>query len=625
MRADDGDLVRKAQAGEECAFAALVERYRDMVYGLTYHYLGNFDDSRDAAQEAFVHSFLRLRDLRDPDRFAPWLRRTAMNVCADALRRRGARLLSLEHLEDMPDGIAFSVGAPTPSTDIVERLAAQMAVREALQRLSARTRLTVTLFYLGGYSHAEIARFLEIPVNTVRSRLQHAKRQLREEMQTMVNDTLNAGKPDPQFTRRVVEEALRRANEAYDANRKADTFRYVEEALAAIGQGEPGAEGRRLMMEALWKKGQATEVFRNAHEEAVALFEQAQAIAEELDDRKSQADKLVDLATAYSNLQQGRKAEECLRRALALYEALGDAGNHGRCLLMLGTSHLFAEESDEGKRSLEQALPLLEAGGQHQGVALCRAALDLLADIGAHGFPAGYTRWSLGGEVLKQQAGTVAYAWGFSHIVNDWTDSPDAQPLRVFQNIFAQIGHLRKFLDAGASEGDNWSGETNWSDSMRLQAAVTVKSRSERVEVPAGTFAHCLLIEQVTREAEGQEELLEEQRQRDRLEYCGARQTWYAPGVGLVQLRVQRADGANALLQLREFSIQSESQDYLPLAIGNAWAYGWANVPETYAAKDAYKVVARQGDMVFVSHYGYAYRISNAREKPQPASPGKGP
>jgi|GEM_PF-3377661 len=58
--------------------------------------------------------------------------------------------------------------------DNTRGIAVRTVVREALARLSDKTRLTVTLSYINGYSHAEVAEFLEIPVGTVRSRLRHA-------------------------------------------------------------------------------------------------------------------------------------------------------------------------------------------------------------------------------------------------------------------------------------------------------------------------------------------------------------------------------------------------------------------------------------------------------------------
>ena len=88
---DDAGMVRKAREGSREAFTALVGRYRDMVYGTAYHYLGNAEDAQDAAQEAFVSAYGRLGQLREPEKFAPWLRRLTLNGCADILRRRDAR------------------------------------------------------------------------------------------------------------------------------------------------------------------------------------------------------------------------------------------------------------------------------------------------------------------------------------------------------------------------------------------------------------------------------------------------------------------------------------------------------------------------------------------------------
>jgi RNA polymerase sigma-70 factor (ECF subfamily) len=138
LQTDDGELVRQARRGDRRAFGELVGRYRDMVYGVAYHYLGNVDDAQDAAQEAFVQAYGRLGQLREPEKFAPWLRRLVQNLSVDHRRRR-----------DRP------VVVDTPCADRpLERLTTRLAVREALGRLSETVRLTVTLCYLGGYSHA---------------------------------------------------------------------------------------------------------------------------------------------------------------------------------------------------------------------------------------------------------------------------------------------------------------------------------------------------------------------------------------------------------------------------------------------------------------------------------------
>lgn len=80
------------------------------------------------------------------------------------------------------------------SLDDPQRAVGRIIVRDALAKLSEEKRVTTTLFYINGYSHAEVADFLEVPLATVRSRLQSAKRQLSKEMITLVKDVLEDSK-----------------------------------------------------------------------------------------------------------------------------------------------------------------------------------------------------------------------------------------------------------------------------------------------------------------------------------------------------------------------------------------------------------------------------------------------
>lgn len=171
MGAGDTALVAWAREGNLGAFSDLVTRYRDAGFGLAYHCLGDFEEVQDAAQETFPRAYSRLERLGDPARFAPRLRRITTRVCLEMLRRPGDRALPLEK---HPEVTAARL-------DEVEQVATRMAVGEALSRLSDRARLTVTLRYINGYSHGEIARFLAVAVTTVRTRLRRAKLQLRKE------------------------------------------------------------------------------------------------------------------------------------------------------------------------------------------------------------------------------------------------------------------------------------------------------------------------------------------------------------------------------------------------------------------------------------------------------------
>jgi len=199
MGATDGQLVRRVQEGDREAFGELVDRYRDMVYGLGYHLTGEFEAARDLAQEAFIQAYLRLAQLRDPEKFAGWLRHIVLNVHRSQRRRREVVTVALEAEAQPP------IANPEPSE-------IEAVVREALSRLREPERLALTLHYINGYSHAEIGGFLGVRRETVKTRLARARQHLREEVMAMVKDAFEGRKLPEQFTHETVSEALRLMN-----------------------------------------------------------------------------------------------------------------------------------------------------------------------------------------------------------------------------------------------------------------------------------------------------------------------------------------------------------------------------------------------------------------------------
>ena len=186
----DDQLVVRARQGDQKAFGELVDRYRDMVYGLGYHLTGDFETARDLAQEAFVQAFVKLNQLREPGKFAGWLRKIATNVHRAQRRRRQVHTVALEAATGAAD-------APPPSeTNIV--------VREALDRLRAPERLALTLAYVNGYSQAEIAGFLGVRPQTVKTRLARARQHLRTEVVAMVEHEFEQHALPPEFQEDVV-------------------------------------------------------------------------------------------------------------------------------------------------------------------------------------------------------------------------------------------------------------------------------------------------------------------------------------------------------------------------------------------------------------------------------------
>ncbi len=165
----DIQLVRRALAGDGLARGRLTERHRRSVLALAYRTLENADDAQDVAQEALVYALQRLPELREVGRFAPWLRSITLSLCADYRRRRGTRRLGepITALSEASEETSFAEG---------------VAIRQAVAGLSEAHRTTLLLHYVGGWSREEVAAILEVPTNTVRSRLMAAKRNLRAEL-----------------------------------------------------------------------------------------------------------------------------------------------------------------------------------------------------------------------------------------------------------------------------------------------------------------------------------------------------------------------------------------------------------------------------------------------------------
>jgi RNA polymerase sigma factor (sigma-70 family) len=196
------ELLGRAQDGDLKAFDALVRQFRDMAVGYAYALLSDFHLAEDAAQEAFVQAFRDLRMLRSPQAFPAWLRRLVFKHCDRLTRKKSVATVPLDRVE-LPDE---RVSSPLDLLGEEER---RQAVLQSIEGLPETERTTTTLFYIDGYSMADVGQFLDVPVSTVKSRLHSARRKLRKRMVAMVKDTLQSHTPGEEFNeqvRRVLEQ-----------------------------------------------------------------------------------------------------------------------------------------------------------------------------------------------------------------------------------------------------------------------------------------------------------------------------------------------------------------------------------------------------------------------------------
>jgi len=192
--------ISKAQAGDKEAFGWIVRRFQDMAVAYAFSILGDHQLAQDAAQEAFVEVYRTLRSLREPQGFAAWLRRIIFKHCDRMTRGRQITTVPMEAAANL-------ASSEPPVEQAAEGRETQKQVQQAIYALPEGERLVIGLFYMGGYSHREIAEFLGISAALVKSRLHQGRGRLKERMFTTMKDNLHENRPsrDDEFLARVNE------------------------------------------------------------------------------------------------------------------------------------------------------------------------------------------------------------------------------------------------------------------------------------------------------------------------------------------------------------------------------------------------------------------------------------
>ncbi|MGF1505657.1 MAG: sigma-70 family RNA polymerase sigma factor [Chloroflexi bacterium] len=164
------DLIERAQTGDRHAFSELVRRYRAAVIRVVYRMCGDSHVAEDAAQEAFIRAWMHLPRYQPRSAFRSWLYRIATNAALDVLRRQKPTT----DIDELP--LCDTTLGPERVMVVEERAS---LVREAVMALSPASRAALILREYEGMSYQEIADTLEIPIGTVMSRLNYARKQLR--------------------------------------------------------------------------------------------------------------------------------------------------------------------------------------------------------------------------------------------------------------------------------------------------------------------------------------------------------------------------------------------------------------------------------------------------------------
>lgn len=177
IKYSEQELVALLQQRHESSFSYLYDNYAGALSGVIHTIIPDPETVKDVLQEVFVNIWRKI-GLYDPSkgRLFTWMMNVARNAAIDKVRSRGYQD-ALKN-RDIPDNVDTHIGGAVtqPKTDDV-------GLKKVLMKLKEEHRVLINLSYLQGYTHEEIAKALDIPLGTVKTRIRSALTHLRTMIQ----------------------------------------------------------------------------------------------------------------------------------------------------------------------------------------------------------------------------------------------------------------------------------------------------------------------------------------------------------------------------------------------------------------------------------------------------------
>jgi RNA polymerase sigma-70 factor (ECF subfamily) len=186
MGNDETDLLPGWQSGDPAAFQALVRRWQQPIARFLFHLIGQKEPVQDLCQEVFLRVFLAGPRYRETGQFNAWLYRIALNVVRDYSRRRDPELKHSHDAEPVAECLS-------PDACCEQEELARL-VTQAVMDLPEPLRVVLVLRHYEGMNFEQMARLLDTPASTLKSRFTAALNQLRQRLGPVVRDIEESNK-----------------------------------------------------------------------------------------------------------------------------------------------------------------------------------------------------------------------------------------------------------------------------------------------------------------------------------------------------------------------------------------------------------------------------------------------
>jgi RNA polymerase sigma-70 factor, ECF subfamily len=177
-------LIQSVKNGDQKAFGLLIDQCGQFVYALTLKMTGNADDARDVAQECFVKVWQNIKSYDSNYKFNTWLYKVAMNASLDKLRKNTRERKVFSSHDEWHNPLALSTLDPSK---MFEEKQLMEFLRLISGKLSAKQQSVFVLHDLDDFSQEEISAILDMPKNSVKSNLFHARKAIRQMLKWIEN------------------------------------------------------------------------------------------------------------------------------------------------------------------------------------------------------------------------------------------------------------------------------------------------------------------------------------------------------------------------------------------------------------------------------------------------------
>ena len=176
----DEKLIADFQAGNERAFVELVERYKDRLINFVYRFLNDMTDAEDLVQETFLKVYKNKHAYREIAKFSTWIYTIAGNLARSELRKRKRRKTFTMSQLSFADNEFTPVDPGKDTEGIVFNTYAGEEIMKAIKQLAEPFKTIIILRDIQELSYEDISTILDIPMGTVKSRVNRARLKLQE-------------------------------------------------------------------------------------------------------------------------------------------------------------------------------------------------------------------------------------------------------------------------------------------------------------------------------------------------------------------------------------------------------------------------------------------------------------